>query len=186
MALLGNELSNELANTRAEDFTPVPEGEYILQVTKTERKDTKDKTGWYVRVQFDIIAPAYQGRKLFANFNLRNNSAVAEKIGKQQFKALYTAGDVKEPICDTDQLLGAVVKASVTIREASGKYGPSNDIKNYKPAEGAMPTIAGSAHVGDAVMPPAGGGFSSAFAQPAAQPAQAAAPVAPINGGFKW
>lgn len=179
MALLGNEIAQEIQEAKAEDFSPVPAGEYILQVTKTDCTHTKDKSGLMAVITFDIIAPSYQGRKLFARFNLRNNSAIAERIGKAQFKALIVAAHVVEPVVDTDQLLGATVKASVVIREATEKYGPSNEIKGYKEVS-PMPGAAGAAaSTGDAVIPPAaetGGNFSNAFAQPAPRAA----------GNFKW
>lgn len=172
MAILGNDFAQEFASVKPEDFTPVPAGEYVMQVTKTELKQTSTG-GLCIKVQFDIIGPAYQGRKLFANFNIRNSSAEAERIGRQQLKALTIAGRVQEPLQDTDQLLGATVRASVTIREATDKYPASNDVRNYKAADGAVPSMVPA---GDAVMPPAGGGFSQAFAQPSQ----------PQAANFKW
>lgn len=172
MAILGNDFTQEFASVKPEDFTPIPAGEYVMQVTKTELKQTS-RGGICLKVQFDIIEPAYQGRKLFANFNIRNSSAEAERIGRQQLKALVIAGHVQEPFQDSDQLLGATVKASVTIRKATDEYPASNDVKNYKAVEGAMPS---GVPASDAVIPPAGGGFSKAFSQPA----QARTP------DFKW
>lgn len=192
MAILDSSFTQDFANVKPEDITPVPEGEYILQVTKTELSPTKDGSGKYVKVQFDIIGPSYQGRKIFANFNIHNNSTIAENIGKQQLKALVLAGHVQEPLRDTDQLLGATVKASVTIRPASGQYGPQNEAKNFKPASDAMPgapmgmpPMPSAAPVGDAVTPPQGGGFSQAFAQPPQTPAPQTAPDA-AAGAPKW
>lgn len=170
MAILGNDFTQEFASIKPEDFTPVPAGEYIMQVTKTELKQT-NSGGLCLKIQFDILGPSYQGRKLFANFNIRNSSAEAERIGRQQLKALVIAGRVQEPFQDSDQLLGATVKASVTIREATDKYPASNDVRNYKAVDGA---VLSGVPAGDAVIPPAGGGFSSAFAQASAQP------------NFKW
>ncbi len=193
MALLDSTFTQDFAEVKPEDFSPIPAGEYILQVTKTELSPTKDGSGKYVKVAFDIIGPSYQGRKIFANFNIQNNSAIAENIGKQQLKALVIAGHVQEPLRDTDQLLGAVVKASVTVREATEKYPASNDVKNFKPVGDAMPTGApmgmppmpSAAPVGDAVTPPQGGNFSQAFAQPSQTPAPQTAPDA-AAGAPKW
>ena len=94
---------------------------------------------------------------------------------------------------DDQQLIGHIVKASVTIREATEKYPASNDVKNFKPVGDAMPTSApmgmppmpSAAPVGDAVMPSHGGGFSQAFAQPPAQP-QAPQSAPQVTGDFKW
>ena len=174
MALLGNDVTQDLVNVKPEDFSPLPAGEYILQITKTEQKKTKDGTGAYISITFDVIGPSYQGRKIFCNLNFRNNSPAAEKIGRQQLKALQLACAIPDPFMDDQQLIGHIVKASVTIREATEKYPASNDVKNFKPVGDAMPTGApmgmppmpSAAPVGDAVTPPQGGNFSQAFAQP--------------------
>lgn len=175
MALLDNSFTQEFLNVKKEDITPVPAGEYTLQVTKAELAATKDGSGALIKVQFDIIAPAYQGRKIFANFNIRNNSTIAENIGKQQLKALVLAGHIQEPLRDTDQLLGAQVKASVIVKPASGQYEAKNEAKNYKEAGAVMPGI-GGVPTGDAVTPASGGGFSQAFPQSQSQP-QPANPI---------
>lgn len=165
MALLGEEFAQELMETKLEDYTPVPAGEYVLTVSSAEIKDTRSG-GKYIKVQFDIVGPSYQGRKLFANINYINSSTRAEQIGRQELRRLQIAAGIPDPLIDTDQLRGATVKASVTIREGENGYGPSNNVKNYKPYDGSMPQAPAS--TGDAILPPAGGGFSRAFAQPQA------------------
>lgn len=193
MALLGSDVTQDLINVKPEDFSPIPEGEYILQVTKTEQKQTKTGTGMYISVTFDVIGPSYQGRKLFCRFNYRNDNPVAEKIGRQQIKALQLACDIPDPLKDDLQFIGHIVKASVTIRPGGDGYGPQNEAKNFKSVGDAMPTSApmgmppmpSAAPVGDAVMPSHGGGFSQAFAQPPAQP-QAPQSAPQVTGDFKW
>ncbi|MGN0881222.1 DUF669 domain-containing protein [Cloacibacillus porcorum] len=193
MALLGNDVTQDLVNVKPEDFSPLPAGEYILQITKTEQKKTKDGTGAYISITFDVIGPSYQGRKIFCNLNFRNNSPAAEKIGRQQLKALQLACAIPDPFMDDQQLIGHIVKASVTVREATEKYPASNDVKNFKPVGDAMPTGApmgmppmpSAAPVGDAVTPPQGANFSQAFAQPPQTPAPQTAPDA-AAGAPKW
>lgn len=179
MALLGNALAQEIQNTDANAFDVIPQGQYVLHVSKTELVDTKDKTGAYVKVTFDVMGPTHQGRKIFANFNIRNNSATAEQIGKQQLKQLIVAGHVQEPLQDTDQLLGAEVLGDVIVKPAHDKYGESNTVRKYREVGSAMPSadMSGSnTPVGDAVTTPATKSFSSAYAAPASTPA---APTAP-------
>ncbi|MEG1603638.1 MAG: DUF669 domain-containing protein, partial [Cloacibacillus sp.] len=118
MALLGSDVTQDLINVKPEDFSPIPEGEYILQVTKTEQKPTKTGTGMYIGVIFDVIGPSYQGRKLFCRFNYRNDNSIAEKIARQQIKALQLACAIPDPLLDDQQFIGHIVKASVTIRPA--------------------------------------------------------------------
>ena len=192
MALFGNDFTEDFRNVEAQSFEPIPAGEYILQVTSAELKQTKSGTGLMVNVCFDIIGPEYQGRKIFQNFNIRNDNTVAENIGKQQLKALTVAAGITADLRDTDQLLGATVKASVVVKPAKDGYEASNNIKSYKPTSDAMPGVgfgapapsAAAAPMGDGI--PQGGSFSEAIAAKPVAPAPAAAPDAATNAGWKW
>ena len=186
MSIFPVNFTEDFRTTEPQSFEPVPAGEYILQVTSAELKQTKSGTGLMVNVCFDIIGPEYQGRKIFQNFNIRNDNTVAENIGKQQLKALTVAAGIT-----ADLLLGATVRASVVIKPAKDGYEASNNIKSYKPTSDAMPGVgfgapapsAAAAPMGDGI--PQGGSFSEAIAAKPAAPAPAAAPAA-TNAGWKW
>ena len=185
MALFGNDFTEDFRNVEPQSFEPIPAGEYILQITSADLKETKSGTGLMVNVCFDIIGPEYQGRKIFQNFNIRNDNTVAENIGRQQLKALTVAAGITADLSDTDQLLGATVKAGVIIKPAKDGYDASNSIKSYKPTSDAMPgsgfgspVTAAPEATYDAI--PQGGSFSQAV-KPAA-PEAAPSP----NTGWKW
>jgi hypothetical protein len=192
MSIFPVNFTEDFRTTEPQSFEPVPAGEYILQVTSAELKQTKSGTGLMVNVCFDIIGPEYQGRKIFQNYNIRNDNTVAENIGKQQLKALTVAAGITADLRDTDQLLGATVRASVVIKPAKDGYEASNNIKSYKPTSDAMPCVgfgapapsAADAPMGDGI--PQGGSFSEAIAAKPAAPAPAAAPAAATNAGWKW
>ena len=109
MALLNQNITSALQNAQPENYDLLPPGTYSLQAEKAELIDTKDGFGQYIKVQFNVLGPEYAGRKVFCNFNIRNRSAEAERIGVSQLKAFILAGGVQEPLVDTDQLLGAMV-----------------------------------------------------------------------------
>ena len=50
MALFGNDFTEDFRNVEAQSFEPIPAGEYILQVTSAELKQTKSGTGLMVNV----------------------------------------------------------------------------------------------------------------------------------------
>ena len=146
-------------------FDPLPEGEYTVKVDSTDLKPTKSGTGQYVKVELVVLGPKYQGRKLFANYNIVNDSMEAMRIGRQQIKSLMTAsGMTQEQINqfnDTDQLLGLTCNVLLGIDEGNDQYGAQNRIKRYKKAE--------------AVAAPAmSGGFDTAFTKPATASANGA------------
>lgn len=182
MAILDQRFTQAFQTAEANSgFDPIPPGDYILQVSETELKNTKDGTGQYIKVAFTVMGPKYEGRKIFTNFNIRNASPEAERIGVSQLKALVVAGGVAEPLMDTDQLIGATVSARVTIDKSDDpQYGDQNRVSRYKPVTpvsapgaGAMP---GVAPIPMPANTPSAGTFSQAFGRQAV-PEPATAPV---------
>ena len=96
-----------------------------------------------------ITGPTHQGRVLFANLNIRNQSAKAEEIGLQQLGELMRAAGLTK-VEDTDELVGASVVVKVS-RVQDADYGDDegfkNEVKAFKSASGSnapMPTSAKS------------------------------------------
>lgn len=114
------------------DFEPIPEGWYSANITKSELKDTKAGTGKYVSVQFCITGPSYQGRVVFCNLNVRNQSEQAENIGRQQLMQLGLACGLKA-VSDTDQFVGCSLEIKVKIS------GDRNEVKGFKSNESSIP-----------------------------------------------
>ena len=155
MAFLGTTIrADELPESTGGDFAPIPAGEYTVSIAAADLTPTKDGTGRYIKLKLNVIAPTHQGRVLFSNLNIRNQSAKAEEIGLQQLGSILRAINLAE-IEDTDQLIGGTLIAKVDIR-TSEQYGAQNEVKAYKPLSGAAPAKP---------------------QQAAAQPQQAAAPA---------
>lgn len=157
MAFLGTTIrADELPESTGGDFAPIPAGEYTVSIAAADLTPTKDGTGQYIKLKLNVIAPTHQGRVLFSNLNIRNQSAKAEEIGRQQLGSILRAINLAA-IEDTDQLIGGVMDVKVTIKAATDQYPAGNEVKAYKPLSGAAP----------AAKPQ----------QAAAQPQQAAAPA---------
>jgi hypothetical protein len=130
------------------DFTPLPEGWYNAVINKAEIRDTKDKTGQYVAVRYDVTGPTHQGRVVFGNINIKNKSTAAEEIGRQALGSIMRAIGLSR-VDDTDQLIGGALQIKVSIRTQEG-YEPTNDVRGYKAIEGAsMPKVAAPAPAQD-------------------------------------
>ena len=69
---------------RETNFEPLPAGWYEVEIPAAEVRETKDGTGSYIRVRYNVIAFGYEGRVVFGNLNVRNRSAKAEEIGRAQ------------------------------------------------------------------------------------------------------
>lgn len=145
MAILERSFNvNDMPQGQTGDFTPLPEGWYNASITKADVQATKDGTGQYIKVRYDITGPTHQGRVVFGNLNIRNASAKAEEIGHQQLGELMRAIGVQK-LEDTDQLIGHNLSIKLKVRPASGDYQASNDIAGWKSLAGASVAPAPSA-----------------------------------------
>jgi hypothetical protein len=158
MANLGEIFDVEFLPQGKTSFDPIPPGWYTVTIASAEVKATKNGTGQYIAIRYDVTGPTHQGRVIFGNLNIRNQSPKAEEIGRQQLGELCRAIGLAK-VGDTDQLVGHGLSIKVDI-EKSEQYGDKNQVKGFKPiAGGAPPRVA-------------------TVAAPAAAPAKAAPPWA--------
>lgn len=173
MAFLDISLS-DLPESTGGAYDPLPAGWYTAMIAGADLQATKDGTGQYIKIKYSITGPSHQGRVVFGNLNIKNQSAKAEEIGRQQLGELMRAIGLAR-VQDTDQLIGGNLSIKLDIRPArtdasSGKtYDAQNEVKGYKSAGGSTTAAA---------MPSFGASQPQASA-PAAQAAPAAASSAP-------
>ena len=136
MALLDNVFDVNDLPEQQNNFDPLPEGWYNVTVAGAEIKPTKDKTGQYIAVRYDVTGPTHQGRVVFGNINIKNKSTQAEEIGRQQLGSLMRAIGLAR-VDDTDQLIGGNLQIKLATRTQEG-YEPTNDVRGYKAIEGGM------------------------------------------------
>lgn len=117
-------------------FDPIPAGWYSATITNAEAKDTRDGSGKYIKLRFDVTGPSHQGRVVFANINIRNKSDAAEKIGVQQLGELMRAIGLPS-LSNTDQLIGGNCQINVKVRPADGQYDAQNEVKGFKSVSGS-------------------------------------------------
>lgn len=113
------------------DFGVLPPGDYTVRISEAGIKATKDGNGQYIKLTLDVTGPTHAGRKLFCNLNIRNASAKAEEIGRQQLGSLMRAIGLPT-LKDTDQLIGGELAVTVKVKPADGQYGEQNEVKAYK------------------------------------------------------
>jgi hypothetical protein len=142
MAFLGQTFSEEnLPQGNSGSFDPIPAGWYNANITAAELKPTKDGSGQYIKVRYDITGPTHEGRVVFGNLNIKNASAKAEEIGRQQLGEIMRAIGLSK-VTDTDQLIGGSLSIKLNIREAIGQYPAQNEVKGFKAITGSAPSFA--------------------------------------------
>lgn len=135
---------NELPQGNTGSYDPLPAGWYNANITAAELKPTKDGSGQYIKVRYDITGPSHQGRVVFGNLNIKNKSAKAEEIGRQQLGDIMRAIGLPK-VTDTDQLIGGSLSIKLDIRAASEQYAAQNEVKGFKSLTGSAPAAATAA-----------------------------------------
>ena len=173
-------------------FDPIPAGWYNAIIDESEMKPTRDGSGAYLALRFNVIDGQYAGRKVFTRLNLRNQNPVAQDIAQKQLSSICHAVNVLN-VQDSSQLhaLPLQIRVKVT-NDPTGQYEPSNEISGYKaigaangqgaaapvapvaPAAPVAPVQPQTAPAGGTWQPPANA--QQQWAQPAP-----AAPVAPAT-----
>ena len=92
-------------------------------------------------MRYDITGPTHQGRVVFGNLNIKNASAKAEEIGRQQLGELMRAIGLAR-VTDTDQLIGGVLQIKLDVRAATEQYPAQNEVKGFKAITGSAPSFA--------------------------------------------
>ena len=69
----------------------IPEGDYQLQIEKSEIKHTKAGTGVLMRFTMVVLQGPREGALIFTNMNIRNPNVQAQTIGIAELKALCAA-----------------------------------------------------------------------------------------------
>ena len=119
-------------------FEVLAPGWYAASITGAEVKATKSGTGQYLRVEYTISGPSGAGRKVWSNYNVRNENPKAESIGREQLAELCRCVGLAR-VNDTDQLLGCNVSVKLKVREASNGYDAQNEVQAHKALEGSAP-----------------------------------------------
>jgi len=141
-SLMGGFNAAEYEQKPEYDNSPLPEGEYYLEIENAIVKQTANGKGTGCNVTFSVLGAvhdnAHKGRKLFAWFTLQHENEMAQSIGQREFHGLRLAID-KESAADTDEFIGANLVAAVGIDK---KDAERNQIKRYKALEGYTPPAA--------------------------------------------
>lgn len=109
-------------------FEPIPPGEYLVQITDSEVKENKSRTGSYLNLTLTVLDNKYQGRLLFDLLNLYNQNQTAVEIAEKRMASYCRAMGLTK-VSDSMQLHGIPFKVRVAVeKDPSGQYKPKNKI----------------------------------------------------------
>jgi len=144
MAFLGETYSTDSLPVSDRSYDLIPEGWYSATITKADLSPTKSGTGEKIDMRYDITGPSHEGRVVFGNLNIRNQSQKAEEIGRQQLGEIMRAIGLPK-VDDTDQLIGGQLDIKIKIRKptendkANGYGDDRNEIGGWRAKGGSTP-----------------------------------------------
>lgn len=188
----GGEAYGNLDEVQERDFDVMPvEQPYLLRPTKIEPKPTRDQTGMYFAVDFEILQDGYGGqyvgRRVWDNFNVKNKNPATVTIAMRAIKQwLAAAGHDSSGMLTFQRIMaleGVPVWGRLKIEPAKGQWDEKNRIGRFitpKPAADAPPAPPAAVVPGPGAVAPTPPTYAPAPASAAAPPAYAAAaPAAP-------
>lgn len=117
---------------------PVPNGWYRAMVVESAVKPTKESGGKYLQLDWQILDGDHKGRIIWDRLNVQNPIATAQKIGQESLSAVcHVTGVLK--LTNSAQLHNIPVMIKVVVKQKDKNYDPQNEVKGYKPVEGAAP-----------------------------------------------
>ncbi|NCC41567.1 MAG: DUF669 domain-containing protein [Gammaproteobacteria bacterium] len=113
-------------------YEVLPAGEYKIVIVDSVMETTKAGNGQFLKLQMSVLDGPHQGATLFDRLNLVNPNQTAMDIAQRTLSAICHAVGMMQ-IQDSAQLHNRPLIARVTLKGGDGQYGPSNEIKAYKP-----------------------------------------------------
>ena len=166
MAFLGGPFDASQVEPKG-DYSPVPPGEYKVQIVTSDFVETANRTGHMLKLEMEILEGDQSGRRLYDRLNLDNPNAQAQEIAQRTLSAICHAVG-KLSVQDSNELHMLPMTAVVAVKPAgTGRdgrmYGASNEIKTYK-ALGSSGSAVGNGGMKPAGAAPAAGSGQSASA----------------------
>lgn len=153
--------TEELPDAQVIDYAPIPAGKYTAIITNSRLLPTKNtlkqmqgagveeyetwrksnpQAEGYLALDFEVQDTSAQGKKLFHNLNLINDSQQAAEIAAGQLKQILQAFGIKSFDGKTEHLHNKRISLDIVIDPAKPKdktkpdgekYPPSNRIKSF-------------------------------------------------------
>lgn len=126
-----------------QDFEPVPNDHYLVEIVKSDVKATKDKKGKRLNMMAKILDggelnddgdPKHKGRTVWIGLNIKNNNKQCVEISMRELKSICEAVGFEDELEDTVDLHDIAFGAKIGTETSDG-YPPKNVIKKYMTEE---------------------------------------------------
>ena len=121
-------------------FDPIPAGKYLAVITETEMKPTKNGSGQYLQLTFQVIEGQHKNQLIWSRLNLENPTATAVKMARSELSAICRAVGVMAPK-DSVELHDLPLTLTVGHRKRQDTGELTNVIKAYAKKEAATVSV---------------------------------------------
>ena len=123
--------ANDVDTNAADIYAPIPNGEYVAIIQKTELKRNKDDTGSYINFTLQIVEGPYAGRLIWSIANILHQDKTKEANGRVTLAIICKAVGVIEPK-DTAELHDKPLVIVIKVEDDKFKGGLKSSVKSYK------------------------------------------------------
>jgi hypothetical protein len=154
---------------------------YATKIAAIELKATKDGKGAYLEITYAVDEnrhPESAGRNVWDRLTVHHHNETAKKIARGKLNKVQQC--VGRPACqNTDELIGLPLMLKLKVRPATEQYEASNEVADYRPMGGVVPTSVPSQQpVGAAGVPAQPHAFQPQMPVGAPMPVNPVAPAA--------
>jgi hypothetical protein len=103
----------------------IPAGWYNARIDHSVKKPTRDGSGSYLQLRFEVLDGPYQGRKLLTRLNLVSQYAQVKELAYKQLNAIRRAVGVPDG-ADSQHLHGTPLAIKVKIKH------DANEVVGYR------------------------------------------------------
>lgn len=125
------------------DFEPIPQGEYPMNVVVSEIKENREKTSKYINCKCRIVDGPMEGRTIYTSFSVWHPVENSRKIAKRMLVSLMASvglcekGSKEADLKDINDLCGKTFVGKV-IHKQSEAYGTEVRLQSFKKLENRL------------------------------------------------
>ena len=118
-------------------YEPVPAGKYIVMITASEMKPTKNGDASYLELEMTILDDPCKDRKIWDRLCLSHSSQQVVKIARGNLSAICRAVGVLQPK-DSCELHNIPMSVTVKCKKRDDNGEITNEIRGYAKKESAF------------------------------------------------
>ena len=132
---------------------PIPAGKYAAAISASEMKPTKNGSGQYLELEYQVLDGEHKGRKVWSRHNLQHPNVQTVQIARGELSSICRAVGVMAPK-DSAELHNLPMTVTVKLKKRDDNGEMTNEVTAWakKDAAAGVPQQAGA--VGGAATPP--------------------------------